>query len=415
MPAERIDDVKNRLAFAQNLEKRLEGPLKNCFAASECKAYRRQLAAAWDAMEKRHFWRTRTALSMAPALAIYQGLSEIPPGQEHAAFPGILLESASGDHWIPRKPVITADRLVSPRSAGLVDSSAFNPAWNGSKTLLAKDGLLDIELEIPADGAYALNVGAVAKDRGPTVAALNGACLPSAMTSCTPNAPETFSFPLLNLKSGKAKLSFRRDGAFGVYALQLLPRLKPTTNKEWIVIGPFKSFYGMEGGGRSGGDEAVCKGFATQYIPEDKVDLHAVYRNDDGHELHWKIQDDSSVAPLNDLVVGMSARTGSGAYDINYAATFITSDTDRTALLCLGVDWWAIAWLNGERLSTDLQRKSQFTPDFSTWRNLHMAAIKLKKGVNTLFVKQQGGCFGSGFAAYISDSPGVNCSASPTP
>ena len=53
--------------------------------------------------------------------------------------------------------MITADRLVSPRSAGLVDSSAFNPAWNGSKTLLAKNGLLDIELEIPADGAYALS------------------------------------------------------------------------------------------------------------------------------------------------------------------------------------------------------------------------------------------------------------------
>ena len=366
VPAERIEDVKNRLAFAQDIEQRLEGPLAKCFAAAQCQAYRRQLEAAWEAIEQRHFWRVRTALSMAPALAIYKDLAEIPPGQEHAAFPGLLLESGAGEHWIPRKPVLTADHLL--RSTGLVDSSTFNADWKGSKTLLSNSGLLEIELAIPADGTYSLNVGAVAKDRGPTVAALNGVCLPSAMTTRTPGAPETFSFPLLDLKRGTAKLSFRRDGQFGIYALQLWPKLKPTTNKQWFVIGPFKSFYGLEGGGRSANEEAVRKGFATPYIPEDKVDLEAVYSND-GHELRWKVQNDSSRAPLDDLVIGMAARTGSGAYDINYAVTFINSDTDRTALLCLGVDWWAIAWLNGERLSTDYQRKAEFDPDFSTWRN----------------------------------------------
>jgi hypothetical protein len=414
VPAERIEDARNRLAFAQNLERRLAGPLENCLAASQAKAYRRQLDAAWKAMAERHCWRVRTALSMAPALAVYQGLSEIPAGQEHATFPGFLLESAVDDHWMPRKPVLTADRLVSPRNAGVVDSSTFNPAWHGSKTLLSAHGLLDIELEIPADGIYSLNIGAVAKGRGPTVAALGGACLPLPMTTGTPGAPETFFFPAVDLKVGKVKLSFRRDGEFGIYALQLWPRLRPTTNKDWLVIGPFKSFYGLEGGRRSGTDEAVEKGFATRYIPEDRVDLGAVYTHD-GRQLRWKAQDDSSRAPLDDLVVGMAARTGSGAYDINYAVTLVTSDTDRTALLCLGVDWWAVAWLNGERLSTDLPRKSEFSPDFSTWRDLRTATLKLKRGVNTLLLKQQGGCFGSGFGAYLSDSPGIRCSTSPRP
>ncbi len=323
----------------------------------------------------------------------------------------MLLESAGGDHWIPRKIVVTADKLMSPLNAGLVESTVFNPAWSGSKVLLSKEGRIGIELDVPADGPYALRVGAVAKDKGVTVAAIDGASLPAAMTTKTPKAPETFSFPALDLKGGKIKLEFRRDGEFGIYALQLLPKLKATTNKEWMVIGPFKSFYGMEGGGRSNNDEAVAKGFDTKYIPEDKPDLSAVYKNDYGQELRWKGQNDSSVGPLNDLVIGMTVRTGSGKYDINYAATYINSDADRTALLCLGVDWWAVAWLNGERLSTGRQAKDG--ADFNSWRDLRVATLKLHKGVNTLLVKQQGGCFGSGMGAYISDIPGVSCSATP--
>ena len=168
----------------------------------------------------------------------------------------------------------------------------------------------------------------------------------------------------------------------------------------------------MEGGGRSNKDDAVEKGFATKYIPEDKVDLSATYKNDYGQELRWKGQNDSSKGILNDLVLGMTARTGSGKYDINYAVTFINSESDRTALLCIGADWWAIAWLNGERLSSDYKRKSEFDPDFSTWRNLRVATIKLKKGVNTLLVKQQGGCFGSGMGTYITDEDDIKCSSS---
>ncbi|MFA6293902.1 MAG: hypothetical protein WC637_19090, partial [Victivallales bacterium] len=277
------------------------------------------------------------------------------------------MERQNQTHWTPKTPIRTADNLVSPLNAGLVDSTDINPAWGGSKVLSAKDGMIEIELDIPAEGIYALKLGAVAKTPGVTVASIGGLSLPSALTTKMPGVPETYSFPALELKAGKTKLSLRRDGEFGIYAIQLIPKIKPTTNREWLVLGPFKSFYGLEGGGRSSSDEAVAKGLTTKYIPEDKVDLNAVYKNDYGKELRWKGQTDSSIGLLDDLVIGMSYRSGSPSYDINYAATFITSDRDRTALVCIGADWWANAWLNGERLTSNISKPNCGAEFNTTW------------------------------------------------
>ena len=412
VPNDKIEAAWYRLAFAQDLAMRLDGDLAKAFTADERAGFRTQLAAARQAMQDRHPWRVRTALSMAPALAIYKELAAVPVGQNHATFNNLLQEDPEG-HWIPRKPVIQADKMTSSRNGGLVDSAVFNPAWSGSPTLRSKDGQLELSLDIPADGPYSLEIGMVATETGVTVAALDGRSLPAPLTTAEPKMPETFSFPLIDLKGGKSTIALRRDGEFGVYALRLSPILKPTTNKQWRVIGPFKTSYGHGDTVRSSKDEALYEDFANKFIPEDKVDLNGVYKNESGQELRWQAQSDTSVAALDDLVVGMTARTGSGAHDMNYGVTYINSETDRGALLCIGADWWVIAWLNGERLATDYKRKAEFDPDFSTWRHLRVATIKLKKGVNTLLLKQHGGMFGSGMATYVTDSPDITCANAP--
>jgi len=400
VPAAAVEAAKRRLAFAQTCKDESAGML----GAKELAAFDSQLAAAWDALGAGHCWRARTALSMTPALAVYTALATLPEGQERSEFPGLLLERPIPAHWMPREPVTPAEQLKSPLNGGLAGA-----AWGGAKVLAAKDGRLEIELAIPADGPYLLRVGAVSPKPGVTVAALDGVSLPRPMTTRTPNAPETYAFPPLDLKAGTAKLSLRRDGDFGVYGIQLLPKLKPTTNKQWRTLGPFVSRW-VEGGNQ---EDTVRAALATKFIPEDKVALDGVYKNAAGKELRWQSQPGSSVSALDDLVIGMACRTGSPCKDINYAVTFIESDADRSALLCLGADWWAIAWLNGERLSTDLERKTESDPDFSTWRELRLATLKLKKGTNTLLVKQHGGIFGSGLGAYITDVPGISCAASP--
>ena len=81
----------------------------------------------------------------------------------------------------------------------------------------------------------------------------------------------------------------------------------------------------------------------------------------------------------------------------------------------MAVDWWAKAFLNGEPVATNIKPevKADSGADFTTWYAVHWGALKLKKGVNTLLVKQQGGSGGSAFATYITDDPGISLSAKP--
>lgn len=411
VPADRSESAKRRLAFAQNCADALPG----IATQDEVAAFRGQLAAAWDAVAAGHWWRVRTALAMAPALSGYEALASLPEGQLVTTFPNLLQERPNEGHWLPRRPVTAAAALASPRNGGLADSTSLNPEWGGTQVLMSSDGQLEIELAVPADGLYALRLGHVAPARGVTVAAIDGQGLPKALVTTAAGEPETSAFPPLPLKGGKARLTLRRDGAFGIYALQLLPQWQPVGNRNWLVLGPFRGYWGLEGRDRN--TAALAKGLAEAFIPEDRVDPAGSYNSFDGKLLRWQPKTDSSRGVWSDLVVSMPVRTGSAHSDLNYGLTCILSDHDRTALLCLGVDWWAQAWLNGERLTSNIDpklRESSGGAEFTSWYP-YVAVLKLKKGANTLLVKQHGGSLGSSFAAYISAGPDLKCSVAPVP
>ncbi len=419
VPEDKISYVRNRIAFAQDVANMISGPRKDDFSAADRGAFMRQIAAAWDAYSKGWLWRARTSLSMAPALKIYEDTARMPEGQVVTKFPGLLQERPREGHWIPKRPVIKADALEKMLPSGskavIKPSSDINKEWGGSQILAADSGMLELTLEIPADGPYVIRIGHVSPLPGVTVASINGESLPSAMETSKPCDPETFAFPALKLKAGKAQLSMRRDGPFGVYALQILPLLKPMPNSAWSVVGPFPGFWGLHVAGRRDDAEGLRKSFETIYGPEQEVDLGAAYRLADGRELRWTQKTDSTLCKLDDLVVSMPIRTGSSQADVNFAVTFIDSDTDRSAQLHLGVDWWAVAWLNGERLRTSIDPKTQQESggaDFTTHYPMP-AVLNLKKGVNTLLVKQNGGSLGSAMAAYITDDHGISLSPKP--
>jgi len=113
---------------------------------------------------------------------------------------------------------------------------------------MSDKGVLPLDIEVPSDGLYSLKIGHVAKQPGVTAVSINGTSIASPCATKATNAPETFAFPAIPLKAGMHRLEIRRDGEFGIYALQLLPSLKPMPNPAWSVMGLFKSFWGLEGG-----------------------------------------------------------------------------------------------------------------------------------------------------------------------
>ncbi len=416
-PPDKVDAAKTKLAFAQDLHNLLAEPQWKKAVPPEAQAdFERQLDAAWEAFKTGSYWRTRTALTQTPALKVYDALARLPKGQFVTEFPGLLKGRPNEGHWLPRRITLQGEGLATLASDPKMTISAeMNPEWRDGQVLMAKDGALELDLDVPASGLYSLTLGHVAAETGTTVATLDGKSLPVPMVTAKGAAPETFAFPPVKLKQGKAHLTLRRDGAFGLYALQLVPHLRPMPNTVWSTVGPFKSFWGLESGGRKNEPSALAKGLDTPFIPEDAIDIRAKYDNGYGKKVGWTQKNDPSIGDVNDTVVAMPSRTGSANYDVNYAVCYIVSDADRVAQLDLATDWWGKAWLNGEPLRTKIDPKLQAEcggADFTSWYP-YPTTLKLRKGVNTLLVKQHGGSLGSGIAGYITDEPGIVCQAVP--
>ncbi|HEY3416780.1 MAG TPA: hypothetical protein VGM23_07850, partial [Armatimonadota bacterium] len=367
IPADRLDFLKYRLAFAQNLAQQITtGMRKNDVTDIERDGYLQNLSIAWEAFAQKHYWRARTALAMASMMQVYVKLAALPEGQVVTRFSDKLTEK-TGRFYTLAEPVIHAKDLA-PASTAIVLSNTLNPDWGGESVLMATDGKLDFTLDVPADGCYALSIGQVAPTHGVTTVSINGESLAMPIITNTPNAPETMAFPLVNVKTGKVRVTLERKGAFGVYGVKWLPALRPLVGSQWSTVGPFSSLWGG-GPGREGYDNssAVKRGFAIVFPPEKNLDLSAVYRDGD-QEWHWtqvpadpsavlRPLDTSNATIKNKIGVDFVKRTKSVSMDFNFAVTYLNSPDDRAVLLYLGVDWWANAYLNGELVKSTMSRE----------------------------------------------------------
>ena len=197
----------------------------------------------------------------------------------------------------------------------------------------------------------------------------------------------------------------------------------------WATTGPFKSFWR---GGLEPWYSGISKGFETVYPPETNRSLSAVYEvpaelvSRDQRRLGWSFDDDGSpdvrLGPLDmdhgkariKIGVNFRVRTGAPANDFSFAQTTIISPDERTVRLAVSLDFWCDIWLNGEKVISEMsdKKKKMYDCEFSGHEPLY-ATVKLKKGANPMFVKQQGGREGSGFVFWVSDQPDLEFRARP--
>ena len=420
VPPERIEAVRSRLGFAQEISESLSGANKGAVSAEDEASFRKKLAEAWQAFTDGHYWRARTALASPAAKNVYNALAKVPDWQFNTKFPRMLTAKPNEGHWLPTKPLLKADelsKLLAPgTTATLKDSSELNPDWLGAKVVHSEQGKIEFDLPVPGDAAYSLRIGQAAPALGLTIVSVNGAGLANPAITSTPGSPETAAFPPVSLKAGKARVTLERRGPFGVYALQLLPKLKPITNPQWSTVGYFDVIWNSSMPWDAKSTDALKQGFDKKYPPEEgTLKLDAAYKTDDGREVRWSRKTDSIPTLLDDTLVPMRTRTGSPGGKMNFAVTYINSDADRDVVLCLGVEWWAIAYINGARILTNITPQNKLSSggaDFQSWYP-NTGTMRLKKGQNTLMMKLHGGSFDSFFSAFISDIPGVTCSATP--
>lgn len=416
VPEDRIEFLKKRLTYAQGLlDEMATGIFKDSFSQSQKDDYRKTLDESWKAFQAKSYWLTRTLLSSAPMMAVYEKFGAYPEGQVKARFTNAL-ENVDADRFEPNEPFLNAETLMKTIAASsgakLVPSEQFDPEWKFIKVVQSGAQGLPLELEVPVPGYYQLSVGFVGSEPGLITGALAGQSLPIPLPVRKSGMPERITFPKVQLPAGKTSLELTAPMPFGIYAVKLVPVLQQLPTTLWSTVGPFRSSWRT---GLRGDDEAAALKIGADkiYPPQQDLSLNATYKNESGRDLKWS-QTKDIVGSHEETGVNFSQRIGVTGMDISFAVTFIHSPQDQDALFYIGTDWWANAYLNGEFLKPagDLADQEKSGYWFHRWKP-RPVKIRLKKGENTLLVKNQGGSMHCWFTAYISD-PG-NLSFSPLP
>ncbi len=402
IPEALITHVRHQLAFAQHAAAAITGNRAASVTEAERRDFLENLEHAWNASSAGHLWRARTALSMARMMRVHQALGQLPKGQVVTAFPNLLAEIETNWHQ-PAEPILAAaqlQKLLAPGSVTrLLPSQTFHPQWRYTDVLVADEGTLDIDLVLPCAGDYQLSLGHVAADPGPILVSIGGTRLPVAAQIRNPNEPEHTIFPKVTQPGGTVRLSLRSAAPFGIYALRLIPTLRPLDSSQWATIGPFQSFW--PGGHAT--NPMVKQTFDKVYPPEVKLDLDASCINEYGTELRW-LTVDRPIGDREERGPNFTIRAKSPFRDVCFATTTLISPEPRRLQLLLGTDWWADLYLNGKKVESDLAPATQAEIGawFTTFKP-RAVILDLQAGPNTLLVKNLGGSLGSSFAVWIVD------------
>ncbi len=411
IPRERIELVWDRVNHARALARQIEaGVYSDSVSKAEKAQFRKSLDVAIEALEKHNYWRARCALGMSSVVRIFKKLNNYPDGliQRQAAFN--ILRRSVPDRYRPKEPpLLEAEALRSMAIAGegdvrVVESSSYNEAWRFTQVLEC-DGAMRLGVNIPVDGTYRLTVGYVTKQPGMIRMKAGEALMPLPIMMKNANAPDKMVFPSIALPAGQTVLSFNGMGEFGIYALQLTPDYDAIPSDKWMTIGPFPD--DAEPGWRKS-TKALRRVMARVDPPMRELDFDAEYSGADGRKVRWGYSDQPTGKGLKHFnsAEGLCFLDRCKVYNdkVCYAVTFIDSPEARDVEILVGADWWANAWLNGEKLVTDRAQdlKENDGAEFCGWRPT-VARGKLQKGRNTLLVKSRGGQISNWILVYISN------------
>ncbi len=417
IPADQKKQVEDELVYAAQVSQRLDGAFSSAVAPDDKTQFRQLLSKASESLNAGHVWRARVTLRSAPMMRVYSKVDRLPARQIATSFPSLLSPIMKNGHWVLLEPMLTAREISAmnsqDNSSRLVESSQYNSEWNGSHVWSTDKDSQSIHFSVPADGKYSIHLGVITRSEGKTQITLDNQPIGEPNIELKPSQPDRVIFPPIMLKSETHTLSIRHENGIGVYGLKVLPVLRPLPDTNWSVCGPFPSFLK-----ENVKDDfiPVSKGFQTSYPPEMDQSFDSVFTTSKGAKLKWKLPMGEPRSMISDLGVDMSCRTLSPSYEINYAMTFLHSDREQSLLLYLAPQWWANVYLNGQRLVSNIDpaMRAKYDADFTTWYPRFFTVLNVKKGSNTLLIKQHGGSGGSGFAAFVTDTPDIQFTPAPT-
>lgn len=412
VPQARMTLLKNRLSQCQQwLVALQDGERKGSLDASRMNSFANLLEQSWQAFGEQKYWLTRILLGSKPMLEVYEALGQYPKNQLGRNFPLQLIVRPTSKYVPANPPMFDAMTLAktaqSVSSLSVVDSATLNPDWSGSEVLFAKERLR-LQFPIKMAGMYRIALGHVRSSPGALMASINEQSLPNLAKTHKPNTPEQTVFGTHALKPGISTLNLQGTGEMGVYALNVEPVYHALKSDVWQSLGPFPSAWYSTW--QANAKTAIHDAMVRIDPPMNPLNVSATYENAFGLRSKWTTTD-HAYSKYQKWGVNFLSRVGITEGYICYAVTFITAPEDREARIFIGCDWWANAYLNGEKIISERDEAAKKDgAQFNGWKPIP-ATIKLKKGVNTLLVKLHGGSAASWFTAFLTDPGDLSITA----
>ncbi|MFZ2657786.1 MAG: alpha-L-fucosidase [Victivallales bacterium] len=316
------------------------------------------------------------------------------------------------DRFSPPEPPVIEGRplkILIQNSRTLVgsDSSKWCPGWTGRTVFSLPESLFPIlNIAVPADGVYDIAVGLITKKASSIEIRLDGDLMKPVGLLRYGGCPDTVILENKHLSHGHHRLLIKSIEKLGIYALKVTPHWKPIPSENWLTIGPFPTAFGPQA--------PVCevrKAMSTVFPPEKEFDLKKSYQGIGKDKVRWQ-HSKLREGEHSDIGVDFPYRCGSRHSGVCYARTEIISSKECKALLLIGCDWWAKAWINGSPLAgcRPASAMAEDGSQFNGWKP-GPAEIHLRKGSNILLVKCHRGSCANWFTCRINDMEDIKMKA----
>jgi len=243
---------------------------------------------------------------------------------------------------------------------------------------------------------------------------VDGTALKQAVSIWQSNRVQTVRLDDVKILSARPRLTLRHEGGVGLVSLRPQPAPRPLPASVWMTIGPFATGYTQESGLKI---ETLKAAFATLYPPEKEINFEAVYQGAGNKPIRWR-HVDAVDAPLmkHGLDFRICTKIPNLSLNMCLGVTYITSPEERKAELSVTCDYWANAYLNGEMVQGDRPATDSVEDgaQFTGYNPIPIRAqVTLRKGVNTLLVKNHGGTGSNWIIVWITDPGDLKFSSKP--
>ncbi|MFZ2654202.1 MAG: hypothetical protein WAX69_04755 [Victivallales bacterium] len=389
-PEARRVELERQIDFVEKLLKsdNSSGEMSMCLVSPvDLLRANKLMQTARASLKAGRLWSAWRALSNAQMVTIYEAFNSYPPGLFFQK------KTSGGNSSISPEGM---KKLIPGDEAGkvkLADAGSIAQNMAGTRCLKWEGAEIDMELPAPLPATYSVSCTyALSKEFTEPLVSCSGGKITwrSPPSENEGLGQRTYFVSVAN--ADKLVVSFGKDADkdSALLSLQFEQRYREISPSEFRMLGPF-----------AGGEKDAARIMNESLPPETNIDFSASFQGMNGQMLKWT-RPLKQVLERGDNFVDFEEEFGVKNDSLSFAAVEIESPEDRKAQISFGCDYYPKIWLNDTVIMKPEER-----PKGAPRKGETKLLVDLRKGLNTLLIKNHGGSAGNGVWCAITDPGGL--------